>query len=40
MVTTGIANYLNRFEKRDDCKWPPEILMIPLKCIAASAPSK
>ena len=24
----------------DHCKRPPEIMMIPLKCIAASAPSK
>ena len=24
----------------DHCKWPPEIMMVPLKCMAASAPLK
>ena len=24
----------------DHCKWPPEIMTVPLKCIAASAPLK
>ena len=57
MATTGIANYINTFEKRDDykclfqintvllkildhCKRPPEIMTVPLKCMAASAPLK
>ena len=53
-ATTGIANYINTFDKRDDykylfqintvllkildhCKRPPEIMTVPLKCMAASA---
>ena len=57
MTATGIANQLNTFEKRDDCKclfqrntvpmeildhckWPPEIMTVPLKWMAASAPLK
>ena len=57
MATTGIANYINTFEKRGDykclfqinivhlkildhCKRPPEIMTVPLKYMAASAPLK
>ena len=54
MASTEMANKLNMFENRDDCKylfqknkvplkiihhckWPPEIMMVPFKYMAASA---
>ena len=27
-------------ENTNHCKWPPEIMMVPLKCMAASLPLK
>ena len=27
-------------KKLDHCKWPPEVMMVTLKCIIASAPLK
>ena len=57
MAATGIANKLNTFKNRnqckclfkrnivplkvlDHCKWPPKIIMVPLKCMTASVPLK
>ena len=57
MAATGLANQLNTFKNRDDCKclfkrntvplkildhckWPPKIMVVPLKCMAASVPLK
>ena len=57
MAATGLVNWLNTYEKKDDCKclfkrntvplkildhckWPPEIIMVPLEYMAANATLK